>query len=279
MKEGIMNDERYEKLKELHAKGKLKLKESAEQVHSKSSRLLAKTVGLLKFHENLTVFNEYLCNPANDHNHTQKIIPTLRNYIVKRSDVSESIREEYLTQIFNHIELHNKILKIRIELKHQTINVFSNELLMKKYETLFVDDEGKKRANLDLIKEALHLQLEEKNGGKPVITSITFFEYSRSKDKPSTKPLLKLSYRDLIFNNYGLNVEFSNGESRKMDLYKDAIYYKDLAHGVDGKLGTYEIYKGEKSIPDSPEAKEDAKEDIINQIINDKENSNDEPIN
>lgn len=273
-----MNDERYEKLKELHGKGKLKLKDSAEQVHLKS-KLLTKTVGLLKFHENLMVFNNYLCNPANDHNHTQNIIPTLRNYIIKRSDVHETIREEYLTQIFNHIELHNKILKIRIELKHQTINVFSNELLMKKYETFFVDDEGKKRANLDLIKEALHLQLEEKNGGKPVITSITFFEYSRSKDKPSTKPLLKLSYRDLIFNNYGLNVEFSNGEIRKMDLYKDAIYYKDLAHGFDGKLGTYEIYKGEKSVPDSPEAKEDAKEEIINQIINDKENPNDEPIN
>ena len=259
----------HEQLQAIYEKMKAALADSAARVHDKS-KVLTKKVGLLKFHENLLDFNKYLCSPSIHHNHTANIIPVLRAYIIKRSDVDNAYSEDYLSELTKHIETHNKMLKVRVALKHQTVNVFESNLIMKKYETFFVDDAGKKRENLDLMEVALNAQIEEKNGGKPAIKSITFFQYSRSKDKPSIKSIFKATYKDLIFNNYGLQIDWTNGEKEKVDMYKDSTYYKNLESGVDGKLGTHTIYKG-GYVDNTPKI---TKDDIVNNIINDKEKPN-----
>ncbi len=259
----------HEQLQAIYEKMKTALADSASRVNEKS-KVLTRKVGLLKFHENLKDFNKYICSPYIHHNHTSNIIPVLRAYIIKRSDVDTSYSEDYLSELTKHIETHNKMLKVRVALKHQTVNVFESNLVMKKYETFFVDDAGKKRENLDLMEVALNAQIEEKNGGKPAIKSITLFQYSRSKDNPSIKSIFKASYKDLIFNNYGLQIDWTNGEKEKVDMYKDSTYYKNLESGVDGKLGTHTIYKG-GYVDNSPKI---TKDDIVNQIINDKEKPN-----
>ena len=270
-----MSNDKYthEQLQAGYEKMKGALAESATRVEEKS-KVLTKKVGLLKFHENLKDFNKYICSPYNHHNHTPNIIPVLRAYIVKRSDVDTAYSEDYLAELTKHIETHNKLLKVRVALKHKTVHIFEAQLVMKKYETFFVDDEGKKRANLDLMESALNTQIEENNGGKPAIKSITAFKYSRSKDKPETTTLFKASYKDLLFNNYGLQIEWTNGEKEKIDMYKDATYYKNLESGLDGKLGTYAIYKAEKPDATPKITKEEIKSEIINNIINEPEKPN-----
>lgn len=258
----------HEELQAIYEKMKLALANSAARVDEKS-KVLTRKVGLLKFHENLKDFNKYICSPSIHHNHTPNIIPVLRAYIIKRSDVDTAYSEDYLAELTKHIELHNKGLRLRVELKHKTVNIFEAGLVMKKYETFFVDDQGKKKANLDLMQSALNALIEEKNGGRPAITGFTIYEYPKNKDKPA-RLIFRGTYKDLLFNNYSLTLDWTNEEKEKVDWYKDGTYYKNLESGIDGKLGTHAIYKG-GYVDNAPKI---TKDDIVNQIINDKEKPN-----
>jgi hypothetical protein len=273
----------YEELKIQLEKVKKDLSASAKRLAAKKQALTSK-IGLLKFHENLTDFTDYVCDIRNNHNHLVGMATLLRNHITKKSDVTEEVREGYLSELASHMDIHNNYIRLKIALKHRTVYILPNELVKRKYETFFVDDGSKKKESLDIIEEFLNKQIEENNNGKPAVKKI-YFSSSKKKTKKETeaeiadgikeseeydfKNIITITHNDLKFNNYTMKIEWTNGVTEKIDLYNNAIYHKDNATTKDKKLEKTMIFKGEGIL------KIPTKDELITQIINDKEKPND----
>ncbi|KOP50884.1 hypothetical protein OX88_27200 [Pseudomonas coronafaciens pv. porri] len=272
----------YEELKIQLEIVKKDLSASAKRLAA-SKKTLTSKVGLLKFHENLTEFTDYVCDIRNNHNHLNGMAALLRNHITKKSNVTEEIREGYLSELVSHMDIHNKYIRIKIALKHRTVYILPNELVKRKYETFFVDDGGKKKENLDIIEEFLNKQIEENNNGKPAIKKIYISSCKKKTKKQSEteiaegikdnsgedfKNIITISHNDLKFNNYALKIEWTNGVIEKIDLYDNAVYHKDNAKTKDKKLEKTMIFRGEGIELNQ------TKDDVITKIINDKEKTN-----
>jgi hypothetical protein len=267
----------YEELKLQLEIVKKDLSASAKRLAA-SKKTLTSKIDLLKFHENLTEFTDYVCDIRNNHNHLNGMASLLRNHITKKSDVTEEVREGYLSDLVSHMDIHNNYIRIKIALKHRTVYILPNELVKRKYETFFVDDGTKIKENLDIIDEYLNKQIEENNNGKPAIKAFYIYRISKKSKKQADgvetgkaedndfKNLLSISHNDLKFHNYFGKFLWTNGVVDNFGIYDDAIYLKDNTGNDVGKLETKQILKGDRKKKVVPAT--DTK------LINDKEKPN-----
>jgi len=257
---------------------KEKLTQSGIELISKGDYLCA-NANLLDLKERLSKFNSYIAKPTIKHNHSGAIAAVIKRNVLRKkkeaADAKVPSLESYLTALTNHIELYNLYINERLKCRHVGIYVYPKEIVMMQYQVFFASNEQAKE-NFDIIDEVKKKQILEKNKGKPTIFKVMFIEREAKKKGDTTpaksKVLKIITEADLVFNNYTLVTEFTNGVKRTEDIYPAGLYFKDNRTSEDGKLQPAGNFKGELQVSIKPEF------EIIEEPTTTKEDKNDNSI-